>query len=138
MLMAIAAPPEATITVEGPPKRIVTDAGVGGYQAFPDVCRMKTGDLLCVFYAGYGHVSQPNDTLPQGGGVCAVRSSDEGQTWSQAEIVIDTPKDDRDPSIACLPDGTLLCTFFTYGKNTECDTCLVRSKDGGKTWSAPE
>jgi Neuraminidase (sialidase) len=133
-----ALPQEATITVEGPPKRIVTDAGAGGYQAFPDVCRLKHGELLCVFYAGYGHVSQPKAELPKGGRICAVRSSDEGQTWSQPEVVVDTPKDDRDPSVACLPDGTLLCTFFTYGKNTECDTQLVRSKDGGKTWGEPE
>ena len=29
----------------------------GPYQAFPDVCRLKNGDILCVFYAGYGHVA---------------------------------------------------------------------------------
>lgn len=125
------------ITVETP-KRIVTDAGAGGYQAFPDVCRMKNGDLLCVFYAGYDHISQPNASLPKGGRICAVRSSDEGQTWGKAEIVADTEKDDRDPSVCCLPDGTLLCNFFTYGRNAECDTVLVRSTDGGKTWSEPE
>jgi len=130
--------PEVSITVAGAPRRIVTDAGAGGYQAFPDVCRLPNGDLFCVFYAGYTHVSQPAPQLPNGGRVCAVRSADDGQTWSLAEIVVDTPLDDRDPSVACLPDGTLLCTFFTYGKNTECDTCLVRSRDGGKTWSAPE
>src|SRR5690242_4041281 len=103
-LLALSVQPTATVTVEGPPKRIVTDAGAGGYQAFPDVCRLKNGDLFCVFYAGYGHVSQPKPELPKGGRICAVRSSDEGQTWSQAEIVVDTPKDDRDPSITCLPD----------------------------------
>jgi len=116
----------------------VTDAGAGGYQAFPDVCRLKNGDLLCVFYAGYGHVSQPNARLPRGGRVCSVRSTDEGKTWSKASTVVDTPADDRDPSVACLPDGTLLCNFFTYGSFGECDTCVVRSADGGRTWSAPE
>lgn len=130
--------PEVKVTVEGEPRRIVTDAGAGGYQAFPDICRLKNGDLLCVFYAGYGHVSHPNAGLPNGGRICAVRSTDDGQTWSAPWTVIDTPDDDRDPSLCCLPDGTLLCNFFTYGPNTECDTCLTRSKDGGKTWSAPE
>ena len=57
-------------------------AGAGGYQAFPDVCRLKNGDLLCVFYAGYSHVSQPNEKLSKGGRICAVRSTDEGATWS--------------------------------------------------------
>ncbi len=131
-------PVAARIEVDGPPRRIVTDAGAGGYQAFPDVCRLKNGDLLCVFYAGYGHVSQPSAQLPQGGRVCAVRSTDEGKSWSAPTVVVDTPADDRDPSIACLPDGTLLCNFFTYGQYGECDTCIARSGDGGKTWSTPE
>ena len=126
------------ITIAEPPRRIVTDAGAGGYQAFPDVCRAKNGDLICVFYAGYGHISHPNEALPKGGRVSAVRSTDEGKTWSAPWTIVDTPIDDRDPSIACLPDGTLLCTFFTYGANGECDTCIVRSTDGGKTWSEPE
>ena len=52
------------------------------YQAFPDVCRLKNGDLLCVFYAGYNHISLPTDSLPNGGRICMVRSSDEGRTWS--------------------------------------------------------
>ncbi len=129
---------DVSITVEGPPRRIVTDAGAGGYQAFPDVCRLKNGDLLCVFYAGYDHVSQPTESLPRGGRVCAVRSTDDGESWSEPWVVVDTPADDRDPSVACLPDGTLLCNFFTYGRNRECDTCLVRSTDGGKSWSEPE
>lgn len=124
------------ITIETP-RRIVTDAGAGGYQAFPDICRLKNGDLLCVFYAGYTHVSQPNEKLPKGGRICAVRSTDEGSTWSTPSTVVDTPEDDRDPSISCLPNGTLLCNFFTYGKFTECDTCIVRSTDDGKTWSEP-
>ncbi|HLJ56726.1 MAG TPA: sialidase family protein [Chthonomonadaceae bacterium] len=120
------------------PRRIVTDGGAGGYQAFPDICRLRSGELLCVFYAGYGHISQPNAEHPRGGRVCAVRSSDDGKTWSAPTVVIDTERDDRDPSVCCLPDGALLCNFFTYGRFGECDTCVVRSRDGGHTWSAPE
>jgi hypothetical protein len=120
------------------PRQIVTDAGAGGYQAFPDVCRLKNGDLLCVFYAGYGHVSHPNAALPLGGRVCAVRSKDEGKTWSAPWTVADTPDDDRDPSVCCLPNGKLLCNFFTYGAHGEADTCITRSTDNGRTWSTPE
>jgi len=29
------------------------DAGAGGYEAFPDVCRLSDGRLMAVFYAGY-------------------------------------------------------------------------------------
>ncbi len=129
---------EIKVSIDSLPRRIVTDAGAGGYQAFPDICRTKQGDLLCIFYAGYTHISFPNGSLPKGGRICAVRSKDEGKTWSAPWVVTDTLEDDRDPSICSLPDGTLLCNFFTYGKNQEIDVYLVRSKDGGETWSEPE
>lgn len=129
---------EVEITFASPPVRIVTDAGAGGYQAFPDLCRLKNGDLYCVFYAGYDHVSHPNGALPKGGRICAIRSSDEGETWSAATDIIDTAMDDRDPSVYCAPDGTLLCSFFTYGRNGEADVHIARSRDSGATWSEPE
>jgi len=126
------------IVVERPTRRIIVDAGAGGYQAFPDVCRLKNGDLYCVFYAGYGHVSFPSDEHPKGGRICAVRSSDEGASWSKPETIIDTPLDDRDPSVACLPDGTLLLNFFIYGPGNRFDTMISKSQDGGRTWSDPK
>jgi hypothetical protein len=92
-----------------------------------------------VFYAGYGHVSLPDEKWPRGGRVCMIRSRDEGRTWSQPAILFDGPQDDRDPHIAAMRDGTLVCSFFQYrtvaGK-TEFDTCLVGSKDGGQTWDS--
>ncbi len=127
-------PATVSIIIETPAKRIVTDAGAGGYQAFPDVCRLKNGDLFCVFYAGYGHVSHPNKDLPKGGRICSIRSADEGKTWSAPETVVDTPNDDRDPSVCCLKDGSLICNFFTYSLHGEADTCLIRSTDNGKSW----
>ena len=69
-----------------------------------------------------------------------VRSGDEGRTWSPPAVLFDGPFDDRDPHIAQMRDGTVLASFFTYrpqdGKPTLCDTCLVASRDGGKTWEA--
>lgn len=114
----------------------------GPYQAFPDLCRLRNGDLLCVFYAGYGHVSLPDTTKgwSNGGRICSVRSRDEGRTWSEPEVLFDDAQDNRDPHIAQLKDGTLICTFFTLKPGTAgrpydgTGTQLVRSKDGGKTW----
>jgi len=130
--------PRVTITIDETPQRIVTDAGAGGYQAFPDVCRLKSGDLYCVFYAGYGHVSHPNTILPKGGRVCGIQSRDEGKSWSAPTTVIDTMDDDRDPSVCCLPDGNLIVNFFRYGLNGECDTCIATSHDAGRSWSEPQ
>lgn len=119
---------------------VCTDAGAGGYEAFPDVCRLQDGRLLCVFYAGYGHVALPNENLPKGGRIVVCYSSDEGKTWTDAQTIIDTPLDDRDPSVVQLADGRILCTFFTYersGSDVTTQTGISESSDNGKTWSEP-
>ncbi len=118
---------------------VCRDGGAGGYEAFPDVCRLADGRLMCVFYAGYGHVSLPNAAHPKGGRIDTCTSSDEGRTWSPAAVLYDDPDDNRDPHIAQLRDGTLLCTFFSLrpaqGKSwVGSGAQLVRSTDGGKTW----
>ncbi|MBM3333577.1 exo-alpha-sialidase [Candidatus Sumerlaeota bacterium] len=128
------------------------DAGAGGYEAFPDICRLPDGELLCVFYAGFAHVSLPSyapggkmpPECPNAGRICLVRSRDNGKTWSGPTIVVDTPRDDRDPSIACLPDGTLLVDYFSHRPGAGgvgyqfVYSAIVRSTDGGKTWSAEQ
>ena len=96
------------------PRVISRGAAAGSYQAFPDVCRLANGDLICVFYAGYDHVSLPRPDWPRGGRICAVRSADEGRTWTEPQVLFDGPDDDRDPHIARMRDGTLVCSFFPY------------------------
>lgn len=127
------------------PTVICSGPAAGGYAAFPDVCRLADGELLCVFYSGYAHVSLPNAEWPKGARIMGIRSSDEGRTWSAPAVLIDTSEDDRDPSIAVVPNGTLsgtlLCNWFTYKPvaegTTEIHTVIARSIDGGKTWSEP-
>lgn len=124
-----------------PPLYRVVSRGeaAGPYQAFPDACRLANGDLLCVFYAGYGHISVPSPEWPQGGRICSVRSGDEGRTWSAPVILFDDTDDNRDPHITQMRDGTLLCSFFSLymdgttlkGRGAQ----LVRSTDGGASWS---
>ncbi|MGE3317183.1 MAG: sialidase family protein, partial [Planctomycetaceae bacterium] len=123
---------------------VCTDAGAGAYEAFPDVCRLQDGRLMCVFYAGYGHVALPNEKLPKGGRISFCTSSDEGKTWSAAGTLYDGPDDDRDPSIAQLKSGRLICNFFTLKKSADgkkpwegTGSWYITSDDAGKTWTAP-
>src|SRR5436190_13747158 len=78
------------------------------YQAFPDACRLKNGDIVAVFYAGYTHVSLAADDFPLGGRICMVRSSAEGKTWSAPQVLFDDEADNRDPHIAQLDDGAMV------------------------------
>ncbi|WP_197491072.1 SGNH/GDSL hydrolase family protein [Planctomyces sp. SH-PL62] len=124
------------------------------YQAFPDACRLKNGDILAVFYAGYTHVSLPADDFPLGGRICMVRSSDEGRTWSEPAVLYDDEDDNRDPHVSQLDDGTLICTFFSIAEKdrkrlktikdpklfeqnrSDTGVQIVVSRDDGKTWEA--
>ncbi|MDP6717617.1 MAG: exo-alpha-sialidase, partial [Pirellulaceae bacterium] len=138
---------KTTDELKVPPKpyvHVCTDAEAGAYEAFPDVCRLSDDRLMAVFYAGYGHVSLPNDQLPQGGRVSYCTSDDEGRTWSAARTLYDGPDDDRDPSIVQLTSGRLICNFFSLRKTdqpgkrwTGLGTWMVTSDDLGQTWAAP-
>ncbi|MCA9114513.1 MAG: exo-alpha-sialidase [Planctomycetaceae bacterium] len=121
---------------------VAEDAGAGAYEAFPDVCRLNDGRLMTVYYAGYSHVALPNEKLPLGGRISCSTSDDEGRTWSEPATLYDGPDDDRDPSLMQLPDGRLICNFFSLKKTpgsprgfTGQGTWIVTSNDLGKTWS---
>jgi len=130
--------PEPLANEEPPYKVISRGEAAGSYQAFPDACRLQNGDIMAVFYGGYGHVSLPNDDWPKGGRICMVRSSDEGRTWTEPEILFDDDIDNRDPHIAQMSDGTLICSFFSLKPKDKrwelIGTQIVTSTDGGKTW----
>ncbi|HOK08779.1 MAG TPA: sialidase family protein [Candidatus Hydrogenedens sp.] len=124
---------------------ICRDGGAGGYEAFPDVCRLPDGRLFCVFYDGYAHVALPNENHPKGGRISGIFSSDEGKTWSVPFVVYDSPYDDRDPSIAVIDGKKLICNFFSLkpveNQNKRYEglgTWVIVSEDMGKKWSEPK
>ncbi|MDO5553130.1 MAG: sialidase family protein [Planctomycetia bacterium] len=111
----------------------ISDGTVNKYEAFPDVVRMTSGELLLVYYAGPTHGGP-------GGDVVLIRSSDNGLTWSPPQVIYAGPADDRDPSLFCTRDGTLLCSMMTDYDRRDIPAMkvqIIRSNDNGQTWSEP-
>ncbi len=137
--------------------------GYGGFVGWESPIRLKSGEWLVGFSAGYWHASAPTPlnyspktlaeframgmptdiVAPTGGRAMITRSTDEGKTWSKPQTMIDTPADDRHPAFVELDDGVILCCFFTYpGEPRDGDlsnepaarVLLIRSFDGGHTW----
>jgi len=122
-------------------RTILRNAGHGGAEEFPDVVKLSNGDVFCVFYEGYAHVSTPNERFPTGGRIMAIRSQDDGRTWSDPVTVADTAWDDRDPSVVEVSPGRLVSNFFAVFRPASNDDTLglflVESDDGGHTWTKP-
>ncbi|CAG5002374.1 hypothetical protein DYBT9275_02878 [Dyadobacter sp. CECT 9275] len=124
------------------PIMISKGGDAGDYQAFPDACRLKNGDIVAVFYAGDEHVTKQSEKYPKAGRICLVRSKDEGRTWSKPVTIYDDTDDNRDPHIAQLSNGALVVSFFslryaTFGAKeykTLGSPQLIWSKNNGKTW----
>lgn len=134
--LVVAAVQAADYGVTGTSKPdVVVVASAGGRNTFfPTIERLDTGELVVVYYDSPGHTSPT-------GRVSIVRSSDNGRTWSPPQVALDTPADDRDPSIMRTRRGTLLLSFFAveYGGPTALNlgTFVARSVDNGRSWSAP-
>ncbi|MBC7289237.1 MAG: exo-alpha-sialidase [Armatimonadetes bacterium] len=100
------------------------------YYAFPSIARLADGRLAVVFYDGTGHVSPD-------GRIDIVISEDEGRTWTKPRTIIDSPTDDRDPSIMQTREGTILVSCFRYDgreRKQPTRTFVYRSVDGGQTF----
>ena len=95
---------------------IVTGKAAGGYAAFPDICRTKVGRpaLRLLLRVRPRHFAV--EGWPNGGRIMATRSGDDGRTWSSPAVIFDTPFDDRDPHVAALRDGTLICNWFVTAR----------------------
>jgi len=78
----------------------------GRHLAFVGVAKLISGDLLAVYRHGAGHVDPEGQILLQ-------RSRDEGVTWSEPDVVVNSERDDRDPSINQIPDGRVILNYFS-------------------------
>lgn len=97
---------------------------------FPTIERLANGHLVVVYYDSPDHITPL-------GRISMVRSTDEGKTWSAPQVIIDTPLDDRSPSIMQARDGPLLFNFWMLQHHTSEGVFVLRSRDEGRTWSQP-
>lgn len=82
-------------------------SGHDRFAAWPSIARTTKGELLVVFSGDrLFHVDPYGKTL-------LTRSMDQGLSWTPAQIINNTPFDDRDPGIILTPKGTLVVSFFT-------------------------
>ena len=106
--------------------------GFGGYCGWPDVCRLKNGDLFVTFGAGYNHASWPTPLdmppeeitrwkkgkhawsldwdCPEGGRIMWIRSRDQGKTWTRPKAFPVVPGAYSPGDVIQLGDGTMLAT----------------------------
>ncbi len=80
--------------------------GIHNYFAWPTVARLQDGSLMAV---ASGFRTAHIDPF---GKVVAVRSYDEGKTWTAPEILLDTPLDDRDGGIMTFGESGVMVTSF--------------------------
>ena len=102
---------------------------------YPHITAGPEGNLYCIWRQG------PSTGA---GELYFGRSTDNGVTWSKPRMLLDSPNDDRHPSIRELSDGTLICSLYTCpGQLTgsrDMDPSrglrvgFVLSSDGGKSW----
>ncbi len=133
----------------------------GRYLGWPSITKTEGGELLVVFSGDRdAHVCPWGKTQ-------LIRSSNNGETWSEVETVNSTPLDDRDAGILETASGTLVVSWFTSlvftdesqvgyvpeeirnGWKRHIDKLspetktkwlgywIRRSEDGGKTWGDP-
>ena len=130
------------------------------YHGWPTVARRRNGELAVVWSGG-----RESHVCPFGR-VEWMCSADDGGTWSWPQVLMDSPIDDRDAGVCETASGALLVTTFTSlayeavlakaegwaterkerwqavqrrtkDRRTLLGCWVLRSEDGGLTWSAP-
>ena len=131
------------------PRRVTIARNDDLYEAFPDICLLPSGKLLCVYRESDVHVASTTRTI-------LAESDDRGRTWSNFRT-FDRPRTYAEhrsvwnaPRIGLLPDGRVVANFDAFVFPDEADdwnwpqsrTCnhtfLWFSEDEGATWSDPQ
>jgi BNR repeat-like domain len=113
---------------------VVARTVAGQLPYFPNAIRLATGSILAVDREGAGHVRSV-------GRILAVAGNDDGASWSDPWVVVDTLLDDRDPMLTQLSNGDVLLMYFRIDwSRTPWEVPgvqVVRSTDDGATFGEP-
>jgi hypothetical protein len=109
-------------------------------NAVPDVLQLSDGTIL----VGFNPRPQEPYSTDRRFGIRVVRSTDNGETWSEPYFVFDAQHTFNDgcwePAFLELPSGEVQCYFANeneYTSNNDQNISICRSFDKGITWSAP-
>ena len=118
------------------------------YEAFPDVCLLSTGRLLCLYRETDTHIAGTSRIM-------LTESEDRGHSWSEPRpfevrrSFAESRSVWHDPRIARLDDDRLVVNCaaqifpdeaesWTFPESRSCyQTFLWFSEDEGKTWTQP-
>ncbi len=78
-----------------------------GYHGWPTVCKGEDGTLYATASLRISHI----DPF---GAIVFYESHDNGETWSDARIIVDTSLDDRDTGVVYLGNGKILVNWFAH------------------------
>lgn len=102
--------------------------------------RLTDGRIMFVYTAYFGDDWLDHATAR----ISACFSSDEGETWSDPEVILDKPEDAMNimsPSAFRMHDGALGLVYLQKDLHEDfgvtCMPLFIRSEDEGRTWSAP-
>jgi hypothetical protein len=112
------------------------------YECFPDLMRLETGTLLCVYRESNNHTAEDFCDLVWR------TSDDDGKTWGNRHVLVESRPADGElmkwncPRTGVLADGRvyILCDQyprFTGHEDEGSTTWIWWSNDGGETWADP-
>lgn len=123
-------------------KQVVAGNQPGLNSCVPDVIQLTDGTII----VGYNPRVTKDATPDQKYGIRCVRSTDNGETWSDPIFIYDAEHESTtgcwEPSFLEMPDGEIHCYYSDEapytGNNSDQNISVCRSYDKGLTWTEPE
>ena len=122
-------------------RRSTVATGEARHRAFNGTIRLTSGEILVFYREGSDH------WVTDDGVVKMVRSSDDGESWSDPETVFSVPdmSSGAHHGPAQLSDGRIILPMTLikeihkrdFGGHNRSDTLIIRSSDGGRSWTSP-